>query len=52
VAAANALAMSLIYFGCWMLVAASGGILFAIYGTELRGSVTPALSQPDRGPRP
>lgn len=31
--AANALALSLFYFGCWMVVAASGGVLFAWRGT-------------------
>ncbi|MFN0178717.1 MAG: YbhN family protein [Gemmatimonadales bacterium] len=36
VPAANALAMSLVYFGCWTLVAATGGVLFAMYGTADR----------------
>lgn len=35
VPAADALALSLIYFGCWMVVAGIGGLWFAARGTAL-----------------
>jgi hypothetical protein len=38
VAAADALALSLIYFACWMVVAAIGGLWFAARGTDLEAS--------------
>jgi glycosyltransferase 2 family protein len=44
VPAANALALSLVYFGCWMLVAGAGGVLFAWRGTgapAVSGTATP-----------
>lgn len=42
VPAANALALSLVYFGCWMVVAAIGGVLFSLYGTANRSAPPPA----------
>lgn len=35
---ADALTLSLVYFGCWMLVAAVGGLLFAWRGTQPGGA--------------
>jgi uncharacterized membrane protein YbhN (UPF0104 family) len=37
VPAADALTLSLVYFGCWMLVAAVGGVWFAWKGTGVGG---------------
>jgi glycosyltransferase 2 family protein len=34
IGSADALALSLTYFACWMLVAAMGGVLFAVRGLE------------------
>jgi uncharacterized membrane protein YbhN (UPF0104 family) len=48
ISAADAVAYSLLYFACWMVVAGSGGLVFSLKGTERSNSL--ALSEP--APRP
>jgi uncharacterized membrane protein YbhN (UPF0104 family) len=47
ISAADAVAYSLLYFACWMVVAGSGGLIFSLKGTE-RGAAGPV---PHAAPR-